>query len=334
LLAEPGLHVIGLDAEPPKEEIQRLDFVQADVRNPLLADLLRREGVDGVCHLAFQETARYNEGAFDFNVMGTVKVMGAAAESGVRQVVWMSSTMVYGAHPDNSAFLKEDSALRGSRSDGSNRYRLEIESFLNGFRRQAPDLSAAVLRFASIAGPTAPTPLNDYLRKPAAPILVGFDPMLQVIHEDDVVEAIAHTVLVGADGAFNIAADPPLPLLRILGRAGKLPLPVLHPIAERTRLRGLSPIPPSYLRYRWVADVTAMQEQLGFVPQFGATEAIEALATHQRMEQYKPGTEAAEYDEERLRATMERRQQRRESRASSNGQRADIAEEEREADHE
>jgi UDP-glucose 4-epimerase len=333
LLAEPGMHIIGLDGEAPEEEIEGLDFVQADVRNPLLADLLRSEAVDTLCHLAFLETARHSEGAFDFNVMGTMKVVGAAAECGVRQVVWKSSTMVYGAHPDNSAFLKEDDSLRGSREDVSIRYLLEIEAFLNGFRRQAPEMALAVLRFANIVGPTAPTPMNEYLRQPVAPMLLGFDPLLQVIHEDDAVEAMAHTVLARVGGCFNVAADPPLPLLRILGLASKLPLPVLHPLAYRTRLRGLSPISPSYLRYRWIADLTAMQEQLGFAPQFGAAEAIEAVAAHRRMAQYQPGTEAAAQDEERLRAAIERRRQRRASQAGSNGQGALSAEIDREADH-
>lgn len=84
LLGEPALHVIGLDAEAPEEEIDGLDFIRADMRNPLLADLLRSEGVDTVCHLAFQEKLRPSEAAFDYNVMGTMKVIGVAAESGVR----------------------------------------------------------------------------------------------------------------------------------------------------------------------------------------------------------------------------------------------------------
>lgn len=334
LLAEPGFHVIGLDAEPPEDEIEGLDFVQADVRNPLLAELLRSEGVTILAHMAFLETARHSEGAFDFNVMGTMKAVGAAAESGVRQVVWPSSTMVYGAHPDNSAFLKENTTLRGSRSRAANRYRLEIESFLNGFRRQAPEMALAVLRFANVVGPTASSPMNQYLRQPVAPILLGFDPMMQLIHEEDVVEALAHAMLTGADGVFNVAADPPMPLTRILALAGKLPLPVPHPLAYRTRLRRLSPFSPSYLRYRWIADVTAMREKLGFEPQYGAVEAVEAVATSQRIARYRPGSEAAAYDEERLRATIERRRKQRASQTGSNGQAAISEQAEREADHE
>lgn len=334
LLAEPGFHIIGLDAEPPEEEIDGLDFVQADVRNPLLGDLLRSEGISVLCHLAFLETARQSEAAFDYNVMGTMKVMGAAAESDVRQVIWPSSTAVYGAHPDNSAFLKEDASLRGSRSRAANHHRLEIESFLNGFRRQAPEMALAILRFANVVGPASSTPMNHYLRQPVAPMLLGFDPLMQLLHEDDAIEALAHAVITGADGIFNIAADPPMPLLRILALAGKLPVPVPHPLAYRSRMRRLSPFSPSYLRYRWVVDVTAMREQLGFEPQYSAVEAVEAVATYQRIARYRPGSEAAAYDEERLRATIERRRKLRASQAAGNGQGAVSEQAEKEADHE
>jgi UDP-glucose 4-epimerase len=309
LLEEQAFHVIGLDSEAPEEEIAGLDFIHADVRNPLLAELLRSEEVDTVIHLAFQETRRHSEAAFDYNVMGTMRVIGAAAESGVRQLVWKSSTLVYGAKPDNSAFLMENEPIQGTNDDATLRYLREIESFLNGFRRQAPDISLTVLRFAPIAGPTAPTPLNSYLQQPVAPILFGFDPMLQVIHEDDAVEALVHAVLMGVDGVYNVAAEPALPLLRILGLAGKVPLPILHPLAYRARFARMLPFAADYLRYRCVGDLTAMREVLGFTPQYSSDEAIEAVAVHRRIKQYRQGTGTVAYDEERLRATIERRQQ-------------------------
>lgn len=325
LLPEENVRVIGLDVEPPEEELRGLDFIQADVRNPLLAELLRDEEVDTVCHLSFIESFRRSEAIFDFNVMGTMKIVGASAESGVRRVILKSSTMVYGAHPGNDAFLSEDSRLRGSRRYGYNRYRLEIESFINGFRRQAPALDITLLRFANILGPTADTPLSNYLRLPAVPILLGFDPMLQVIHEDDVVAALAHAIFAEQTGVFNVAADPPLPLLRILGLAGKIPVPLIHPLAYRgvnwlgnSGLRRFAPLEPDYLRYRWVADLRRMREDLQFFPELMGDEVVEALGVHMRMKRYrKPRTEDMAYDEERLRATIERRRQ---TRAGQDGQ--------------
>jgi len=317
LLNGPDLHVIGLDVKRPEDvTVEGLDYVQADVRNPLLPDLLNAEGVDVVCHLAFVEGVRRSEARFDANVMGAMKLIGACAESPVRRIVIKSSTMVYGAHADNSAFLTEDTPLNGGRRYGYNRYRLEIESFINGFRRQAPDLETTVLRFANIVGPTADTPFNRYLQKPIAPMLLGFDPMLQVIHEDDAVEALAYATLGQASGAFNVAADSPMPLLRILALAGRIPLPIAHPLAYQavrllgsSRLDKLLPFEPDYLRYRWVADTEQMRDELGFFPEVAGDEAVETVATHLRLERYRPTAEDLAYDEERLRETIARRRQ-------------------------
>ena len=326
LLAEPGLRVIGMDVEPPQEEIAGLDFIAADVRNPLLADLLRQEGVDAVCHLAFVAGVKKSEAIFDYNVMGTMKVVGACAETGVGKVVLKSSTMVYGAHPDNDAFLAEESTLRGGRRYGYNRYRLEIESFCNGFRRQAPGLALTVLRFANVVGPTADTPMNAYLHNPVAPTLLGFDPMMQVIHEDDVVEALAYALRNETPEVCNVAADPPLPLLRILGLAGTPPLPLAHPLVYRAvkwagskRVGRFVPFEPDYLRYRWVADVGRMREEMGFIPNYVGDEAVEALGVHLRMEQYTLRAGDMAYDEERLRDTLRRRREARPLEEGENG---------------
>ena len=231
LASEPGYDVIGLDTEPPAEEIKGLDFVQADIHSQLLAELLQAEGVDTVCHLAFVDTARPHEATFELNVIGTTRVLGACTQAGVRKVVLKSSTAVYGARPSNPAFLTEEHSLRGSRRWGTVRDLVEIETFCHSVRHQHPDITLTILRFPSIVGPTADTPMTRFLLEPAALSLLGFDPMMQLIHEDDVV-ALLHAVKEDVPGAFNIAATDALPLSRIRGLVGKLPFSVLHMCAN------------------------------------------------------------------------------------------------------
>lgn len=317
LLAEPGWHVLGIDPHIPDEMPAEIDFIQADVRNPLLAELCRTEQVEAVCHLDFVETARMSEAIFDVNVMGTMKLLGACAEAGVGKVVLKSSTAVYGAHPTNPAFLTENHPLRGSRKVGDVNYLVEIEAFCNGFRRQAPNVALTILRFASVLGPTADTPLTRLLRGPVAPVLLGFDPLVQLIHEDDVVEALAHAVLNDIPGVFNVAAEGLMPLTRLLALTGVVPLPLAHPLAYRgadlLRAGRVNPDPylpfdPDYLRYRWVADTRQMGETLGFYPQQTAVDTAQAFGRHKRMERYA-GKDDLALDEERLRETLAQRQQ-------------------------
>lgn len=317
LIEQPDLHVIGLDTDRPKDEIKDVDFIQADIRNPLLVDLLQAEKVDTACHLSFAESTRSSEAAFDLNVIGAMKVLGACAEAGVRKVILKSSTMVYGAHPTNSAFLREDHPLQGNRGYGYVRDLVELEAFCNGFRRQSPQVTLTTLRFAHVVGPKADTPMTRFLREEETPVLLGFDPMMQVIHETDVVNALVRAVLHEAPGVFNVAAETAMPLMRLVGLAGKLPLPILHPLAYLgVSLLGphYAPIELDYLRYPCVGDLHKMRQELEFVPHYTAEETLREFAAQQRIRQYLPESAALAYDEGRLRDTIERRRRVRDQR--------------------
>jgi UDP-glucose 4-epimerase len=310
LLAHPNVHVIGVDDQPPKTPMRGLDFIQADLRSTLLAALLRDEAVDTVAHLGFVENDRPSEWSFDYNVMGTMQVLSACAEAGVRHAVLKASTQVYGARADNSAYLREDHALRGGRGYGYLRDLIEIENFCHGFLAQAPRVGLTLLRFAHIVGPRADTPLTRLLREEATPVLLGFDPLMQIIHEADVVGALVAALLKPVPGVFNVASEGVMPLWRLLGLAGKTPLPMLHPLAYMAASvlgHKYAPLDLDYLRYPCVGDLRKMRTVLKFVPRLAADETLREFAGEQRLRQYVPaaGTRAAE--DERLRETLARR---------------------------
>lgn len=326
---DADLHIIGLDVEPPDEAIKGLDFIQADVRNPLLSELLRAEAIDAVCHLAFVEDDASGETGFDINVMGTMKVLGACAEAGVQKVVLKSSMMVYGADPDNPAFLTEEHPLQPTHARDSLRHMVEIEAFCNGFRRQTPEMTLTVLRFPGILGPRLDSPLTRFLTQPLAPTLLGFDPLMQVIHEQDVISALVFALRNDIPGVFNVAAEGILPLGRVMALAARTPLPIVHlfsywgmGLMGRLGLPAEKfwPIDPDYLRYSWVGDLTRMRSELGFTPDYTAEEALREFAGEQRLRRYVPEAKAMAYDEERLRDTIERRRRAREQKAASGAQ--------------
>jgi UDP-glucose 4-epimerase len=326
LINETGNHVLGIDREMPAKEIRDLDFVKADVRNALLSDLLETEEVDTVCHLAFVESSHPSEAAFDLNVMGTVNLLRACADARVRKVVLKSSTAVYGARPSNSAFLTEGHALRGSKRIGTIRDLVEIEKFCNGFRWQAPGLMLTILRFANIVGPTADTPMTHFLRDPWVPSLLGFDPRMQIIHEQDVIEALVHAVNQDAPGVFNIAAEDVFPLNKLRGLAGKPPTSVLHPFAYwgmgsrggvGRRLKQHMPFEPDYLRYPYVADLRAMRQSLGFEPRYAAEETLCEFAERYHADRDVAGPISVSREEEQLRSVIEQRRQAGEQQATT-----------------
>jgi UDP-glucose 4-epimerase len=156
--------------------------------------------------------------------------------------------------------------------------------------------------------------MTRFLKDPKAPVLWGFDPMMQIIHEDDVVGALAHAVLDDVPGVFNIAAEGTSPLSKLMGLAGKFGVPVLHLLAYWTTPLGssqLAPIEWDYLRYPWVGDLEKMRQEFGFAPSYTAAEALREFAARQRVRQYLPESAALAFDEERLRDTIERRRRER-----------------------
>lgn len=314
LVKEAGVRVIGVDGSPPAVKVEGMDFVQVDVRNPLLVEFLRDEGVETICHLTFHASRRRSEADFDLNVMGTMKVFGAAVEAGVKNIVVKSGTDVYGAQANNPAFLAESWPLQGSRNYGYTRYRMEIEAFAAGFAKQFPHISVARLRFANVVGRTVDSPMSRYLSNGLVPTLMGFNPMLQFVHEDDVVRGIAHAAMTAVGGAFNIGTEDFQPLAKVVRLVGATAVPIVHPLAYwGVGFLGGTPLKPKryfpldldYLRYRWVGDTAKMRAEFGWEPRFTAVEALEDLAKARRS---TPSGEAAlAMDEGYLREVLAQR---------------------------
>jgi UDP-glucose 4-epimerase len=185
---------------------------------------------------------------------------------------------------------------------------LEKEHFWQNFgRMNGRDIDLTVLRFANIVGPTANTPMTRLLSEPKAPVLLGFNPVMQFIHEADVVAALAHAVLEDSPGTFNIAGSGTLPLVKAMALAKKPPLalPATWLRWGASLLDGqlgqLAPFDFDYLRYRWVADTSKMTEILGFYPQYSGEEAVRAFASGKDQQQWQSVLDQAMAQGEELR---------------------------------
>ena len=69
-------------------------------------------------------------------------------------------------------------------------------------------------------GRTLETPITRLLRLPVVPTIMGFDPRLQLLHEDDSVEALAATVRNPVRGAVNVAGPGAMALSRAMRQLG------------------------------------------------------------------------------------------------------------------
>ena len=80
-----GVRVLGIDIKPMTKPFPGVEFVEADIRNPLLSELFKVEKVDAILHCSFRWRQRRTEEVFDSNVLGTMRLLGAAAIAGVTQ---------------------------------------------------------------------------------------------------------------------------------------------------------------------------------------------------------------------------------------------------------
>ncbi|HJR18422.1 MAG TPA: SDR family oxidoreductase [Actinomycetota bacterium] len=277
--------VVGLDVAEPHAGSPKLEFHQIDVRDARLVKIL--PGVDVVVHLAFQfEPIRDAALTRAINVDGTRNVLEGAGATGVRKLIHVSSATVYGAHPDNDFPLTESSPLRANPDFAYAWHKLEAERMIEAFQEDHPEVVVTVLRPAIVFGPNVQNFISRMLEAPRVTTVKGYEPPLQLVHEEDVASAIHFAIERDMPGAFNVSADGWMTSDEVLAIAGKkrveLPEAVAFALAERLWKVGVAEAPPGELHFvmhPWVVD-NAKLKAAGWTPGHGnqetLTEAIEA----------------------------------------------------------
>ncbi len=273
--------VIGVDTVAPRREqrpsLGRTEFVRADIRNPLIAKVIASADVDTVVHLNVIATplgAGGRTAMKEINVIGTMQLLAACQKApSMRSLVVKSTTAVYGSSPRDPALFTEELAPRSLPRAGYAKDAVEVEGYVRGFGRRRPDVSLTLLRFTNFIGPSIDTPLTRYLSLPVVPTVLGFDPRLQLCHEDDGLEVLRRSVVDGPPGIFNVGGTGVLLLSQALRRLGRPALPVPSPavslVARAFRGAGVvdfSPEQMRFLEHGRVADVTRLRGAFGWSP--------------------------------------------------------------------
>ena len=241
---DPGVDVIvGLDTAEPTVPLQRTEFVRADQSYSILSRIVKATKVDTILHtfLVVDSTRASGRRLHEQNVIGTMNLLAAAGSHGssVRQVVVKSSTLVCGASWQDPTWFAEDMARVGPARHRVERSLLEVESYLNDFAEDNPQVCVTLLRFANVVGTDIVTPITKALQLPRAPRIWGFDPLLQFVEEDDVVRSIEFVTQSAIPGVFNVAGDGRLPWSEVAAICGKRLIP-LPPIATELAALPLS----------------------------------------------------------------------------------------------
>jgi UDP-glucose 4-epimerase len=278
-------HVVGIDRRPFRERPKDVEHHQLDIRKNRVEDVFRRGGIDALAHLGIVHDPRVGSSeAHSFNVAGTQRLLDMAARHGVRKVVLLSSANVYGPAPGNPNFLNEDTPLLGAARFPGVRDLVEMDMYVQGFMWRHPEVETVILRPVNIVGPTVRNAPSNYLRLERPVSVLGFDPMVQLIHEDDVCRAIALALRPGVRGAYNVTGPGEVPLSTVLRELGREPIPLPHflvrPIVRRLFEARLSSFPPGevdYIQYLCAVDGSRFAKDTGWSASHSLRETIRSV---------------------------------------------------------
>lgn len=263
--------IIGIDRRPFAGRPKDVEMYELDLRKKKAEDVFRKNEVRAVIHMGIMHDPRMSEEEHhSFNVVGTTRLLEYCAKYGVKKVVVLSSANVYGPSPDNSNFLTEDAPLMAASRFSGVRDLIEVDMLAHGFFWKHPDIETVILRPVHIVGPTIKNAPSNYLRLRRPWMLAGFDPMVQLIHVEDVARAMVAALRPEPKGVYNIVGPGEVPLSAVMRELGNTPIPVPHPVARpllgmlfKYRLANFPPPELDHIQFlcavdgsRWVRDVT------------------------------------------------------------------------------
>jgi UDP-glucose 4-epimerase len=301
--------IIGVDTREPTRELERTEFVKVSNQHSLIQRIVKAAEIDTVIdtRLVVDSVSSSRAEAHENNVIGTLNILAACtgSDSPVRRFVFKSSAHWYGCEQDDPAFFTETMSRRHPPRTPIERDIVEAEAVVADFAEKRPDVTVTVLRFANVLGPDVDTSHVRMFSLPMVPMILGFDPRYQFVHEDDVVHALEHAALFDIPGVHNVGADGVLALSEVIGLLGKRALPVLPPWGT-----GLAVGPLRRLGFR-VPDEMLNQMRFGrgidnrrfkaagFKYRYTSREAVLRLGEHLRLRPVLSGnTEPYRYERE------------------------------------
>jgi UDP-glucose 4-epimerase len=277
--------VVGIDRRPFAGKPKDIDHVQVDLRKARVEEAFRHRRVEALIHMGIMHDPRmpFSE-AHSFNVVGTQKILDLCVRHRVKKVVVLSSANVYGPRPENSSFLSEEAPLMGADRHSDLRDLVELDMYAQSFMWKHPELETVIVRPVNIVGPTVRNAPANYLRLETPLTVMGFDPMVQLIHEEDVCRALVLALRPGLRGVFNVTGPGEVPLSAVFRELGRRSIPIPHPLARplvrrafEARLTSFPPEEVDHVQYLCVVDGSRFAREAAWAPRHSLRETIRSV---------------------------------------------------------
>lgn len=238
-------------------------------------DIFRNHRIDAVIHIGrmfAHESDRQRR--YNANVLGTKQLLELCRKYGVGEVIIHSTYYVYGASAYNPALLDEDTPLKASEVTQDLVDSVEVESLAQIYLWKYPELNITLLRPCNVLGPGVKNTMSLLLSRPLAPVLIGFAPLMQFLHVEDMADAVVVAFEKNRPGVYNVAPDDWVAYPVAVEQCGcrKLPIMSIPPVLPKLLSSALKwrAFFPSYLinyfKYPVVIDGSLFRETFGWQP--------------------------------------------------------------------
>jgi UDP-glucose 4-epimerase len=277
--------IIGIDRRPFPDRPKDIIHYQVDIRRKKADEIFRNHKIKAVYHLGVMHDPRQRQAErYSWNILGTQKILEFCGKYKIPKFVYLSSANVYGPNPGNPNFLPETSPLQGFRDMEVLRDVVETDMLVQSFFWKDQETDIVILRPVHIVGPHVWNAPMRYFNQSVLPVVLGFDPMVQMIHEDDVIEALYTCLKRKVRGIFNLEGPGTIPLSVVLSalktRKVLLPDMLLRPILKKMWDLKLTDFPPGevdFLIYVCMVDGTRARQEMGFESKKTIQETIASI---------------------------------------------------------
>ena len=226
-------NVIAVDFRRKVETDADIPSYKVDMHKRGFEDIFRAHKIDAVIHIGrifAHESSRQNR--YNANVLGSKKLFELCRKYFVRQVIIHSTYYVYGASAYNPALLDEDAPLKASEVTQDLVDSVELESLANIYLWKNPELNITILRPCNVLGPGVRNSMSLLLSRSIAPVLMGFSPLMQFLHVDDMADAMVLAFEQNRPGIYNVAPEDWVAFQEAVTQCGckRLPLFSVPPI--------------------------------------------------------------------------------------------------------
>jgi len=283
--------IIGIDIKASEFKSEKLVFYNRSILSPL-KDIFNQNKVDILVHLAFVvKPSHQRELAAQIDITGTLNILEACLEAGLKHVYYLSSHTVYGAFSDNPIPITEACPVRPLPGFQYSEDKVMAEKTILDFCRAHPEVQATILRACPVIGTNAADSIATVMLQPPFVLrLKGYDPVMQFVHEDDLLDLLMVLIMKPVPGIYNVANDEGLRYSEIAKLASKrilvMPEKLIRPLlglSWKVHLQSRSP--PSGLeliKYPPVISTVALRKATGYRFTHTSKEAITAFLRSRR----------------------------------------------------